>query len=194
MPTHVDMDASLQHAHLIELESQVVVAQLQLEDERDENTRYRNQVKIYEAEIEEYRKVQNANKREIKKLLTANDNLRRELSKIKGMRQFTTERHCKDNCECRRSAGDLVDPLREELDITKVKLKSLKEHMMSITASMITALENDLEDGFKVVQKGRRRRVSKPKSQQTANSAAIPENAIHWPKLPAKQSEEFRSD
>ena len=64
----------------------------------EENTRLKNVVDLLEVEIDrktkelEYKnKTDSAQKSEMKKLTTANNDLRRELSKFKGMRKYTTE-------------------------------------------------------------------------------------------------------
>lgn len=170
------MNASMQHTRLIELEAQLMAAQLQLEDERDASSRFKSHIELLEGEIDTYKKSQVSNKNEIKKLMTTNDNLRRELSRVQGIRRFTD---AQSHSTVPAPEDDICDSLRDELDITKVKLKSLKEHVMSITASMISALENedglgDTGEPFQVVTNERRTRTAKTRPQAGAKPPPAP--------------------
>ena len=84
------------------------------------------------SEIDGYKKSNRVQKAEIKKLTTSNDNLRREISKYKGIRKYV------------KSSDDFnVDKLTEQLHVAEAKLSSIKDHVISTADALISSLEND---------------------------------------------------
>ena len=116
-------------AEVVMLESQLIHETMKLDLERKDNTSMRNQVELLQCELEQNKKLSDKQKQEIKRLLGENDNLRRDLSRYNGMRRFA------------ETGTQPVIDLTDELQSTKVKLQSLKEHMVDITSRMIVALE-----------------------------------------------------
>ena len=72
----------------IQLESQLMSAGFQIESLTDENLRLKNQINLLEDEIDKYKKTQSSLQQHVKKLTVANDDLRREISRQRGLRKF----------------------------------------------------------------------------------------------------------
>ena len=111
------------------LESQLLHETMQLDRERKEKTSMQHQIDLLQSELTKYQKMSDKQRQEIKKLASENDNLKRDLSRHNGMRRFT------ENPESH--ASELLD----ELQTTKAKFLSLKEHMVGVASQMICALE-----------------------------------------------------
>ena len=129
--TVVDTEDSLLD-QVVRLESQLIYGQLCLDREREEKTTLQKQLEILNAELKEYKKVNNKQKLEIKKMNSENDRLRRELSRHVGMRRFTDT----------DARDDGNDTSFEDLHIAKAKFTSLKDHVVDITSRLIQALED----------------------------------------------------
>lgn len=159
----------------IQLESQLLAARIQMECATDEKSRLINQVQILETEIDKYKKTQHNLKSQVKKLTTTNDNLMREISRYRGMRQFTDVSN-NNTRDCTSMADDgEKDRLHEQLGVEKAKLTSLREHMVSLASSMLSTLEGVDDDavaadsvGFTLVTRDRRRRSAAPALQSSA--------------------------
>ena len=156
---------SSQNGNILQ-ESRLLALSLQLEGQTNEVERLKNVVDLLESEITAMKKVDKSQKSEIKKLKNENDNFRRELSRFRGMRKFT-EATNKSVSACDKSC-DTSDIVREcvsdELSITKAKLSSLREQIVTIASSMLTALDDE-DDSFQPVRRGRHN-VSPPKHGQ----------------------------
>ena len=127
----VDTEDSLLD-QVVRLESQLIYGQLCLDREREEKTTLQNHLELLNAELKEYKKVNNKQKLEIKKMSSENDRLKRELSRHVGMRRFTDT----------DARDDGNDTLLEDLHIAKAKFTSLKDHVVDITSRLIQALED----------------------------------------------------
>ena len=95
-------------------------------------------------------------KSEIKKLTNDNDSLRRELSRHKGMRKFVTE-----TPDAVDTVNKELDDARDKLSVSEAKLRSLKDHITSTAAELMTVLDDD-SDFTKVC---RRKRVNTKSAQ-----------------------------
>ena len=137
---------------IVLLESRLLASSIQLEGQTDENIRLKNVIQLLEKEIDSKKKTGKTQKNEIKKLKNENDELRRQLSRFRGMRKFAD---VADKAVATDGmATNISDTDNDELNVTKAKLCSLREHMVSITTSMLSALEHD-DNEFQQV--GRRR-------------------------------------
>ena len=163
------------------LESQLLHETMQLDRERQENTRMQHQIDLLQSELTKYKKMSDKQRQEIKKLASENDNLKRDLSRHNGMRRFT------ENPESH--ASELLD----ELQTTKAKFLSLKEHMVDVTSRMIGALEetpdaavsNDDDDTpFTIVAHSKRGRQLLCQQRATARHAD-PQPQSRQPSPPA---------
>ena len=146
------------------LESQLNAAALALENETTEKTRYKCALELLQHEIDESKRVQKNLKSEIKRLTNENDNLRREFSRYRGMRRFATEPEGNKNNTSNSSQSD-------ELAIAQAQLSSLREHIISMEKSLITAADGSAAvspDDNEFVQVTNRR---KPKSRETFSNA-----------------------
>ena len=89
---------------------------------------------------------------EIKRLTCENDKLRRELSRYKGIRKYITgtDNHDDQSPKHPESAGVVPvndTAISEELSVTKAKLASLRDHMIHIGNSLISAVDDDPDNG-----------------------------------------------
>ena len=119
--------------HTAQLQSQIAAAAIRLEGHAEEKRRLQNQVELLMEEIDTYRKQDQRQKLSIKKLTNANDQLKRDISRYRGMRKFATE----------DIQASPVDKSHEQLDLVNAKLLSLREHVASVATSLISAIETD---------------------------------------------------
>ena len=137
----------------------------QLEQQVDENLRLTNTIKLLEKAIDKKNKelstkhkADMAQKLEIKKLSQSNDELRRELSKFKGMGKYVSRSlSTSDGCSN-------TDTLSDNNGQTSVrdsdKLYSLKQHVKSVAESLMAVIESDNDGEANLVNVTRRRQKS----------------------------------
>ena len=153
------------------LESELNAAALALRNETTEKTRYKCALELLQHEIDEGKCVQKNLKSEIKRLTNENDNLRREVSRYRGMRRFATEPEGNKDNTSNSSQFD-------ELAIAQAQLTSLREHIISVGKSLITAADGSAAvspDDNEFVQVTNRR---KRKSRETFSNAQPNEGNI----------------
>ena len=114
-----DIESSLAE-QVVMLESQLITVTMRLDREREEKTSMHNQLELLPSELELYKKGSDKQKQQIRKLTSENDG-------YNGMRRF--------------AETGTQDELMDELQSTKAKLLSLKEHVIDVTSRMIGALE-----------------------------------------------------
>ena len=127
----------------------------------EENTRLKNVVDLLEKEIDRKtkeleckNKTDSAQKSEIKKLTTANNDLRRELSKFKDMRKYTTEPSSgakdQDNNDISVHTGDI-----------DTNVGGLMKQVITATKTLLAAVEHNDGDTFtEVIHRRRRQRTA----------------------------------
>lgn len=151
-----------------------VVPESQFEEQSRETARLCNHVEILESEIDRFKKVQNAQTAEIKRLTSENDKLRRELSRRHGIRKFVTTIGDDEGGQNNPEDGERL--ASEELNLARVKLQSLKEHMKDIAGSMLEVLDEGQQGPFTLVSSRRRKRnrsVDPATNSQTQPAAAV---------------------
>ena len=87
--SHEDRCDCTSKERIIMLESQLTASVIACEGEVLENKRLLNYIELLEAELESKTKTEKRQKNEIKRLVTENDNLRKSLSRFKGIRIYT---------------------------------------------------------------------------------------------------------
>ena len=142
------------------LQSKLTAAALALEHEVTEKTRLHNTVELLQIEIEEYKRNQKVMKSEIKRLTTDNDNLRRTLSRYRGMRRYTTS----DNHDKSTSTHDesSIPDANDDLATTQVKLDSLRDFITHAGEMLLSAVRDECtpsNDNFVEVTSRRSRRL-----------------------------------
>ena len=132
------------------------------------------QVQLLEEELSEVKKVQVNLQKENKKLTTANDNLRRGLSKYEGMRRFASQ--TTDYCDKEQqtvpnteSADVLV--LKEHIEVANAKIDSLADQIKSVGDSLTSILTDD-SNTFQVVE-NRRSNRTKRRSHTSSNESVV---------------------
>ena len=133
----------------------------QLALKMEENTRLKNVVDLFEKEIDRKTKdlgcknmTDSAQKSEIKKLTMANNDLRRELSKFKGMRKYITEPSSgakdQDNNDISVHNGDI-----------DTNVGGLMKQVITATKTLLAAVEHNDGDKFtEVIHRRRRQRTA----------------------------------
>ena len=114
---------------VVMLESRLIHKTMQLDREREDKDSMRKQIKRLQSELDQSKKTSDKQKQAIRKLTSENDKLRHDMSWFRGMRRFA-ETGTGDNSE-----------LMDELQSTKAKYLSLREHVIDVTSRMIGALE-----------------------------------------------------
>ena len=114
---------------VVMLESRLIHKTMLLDREREDKDSMRKQIKRLQSELDQSKKTSDKQKQAIRKLTSENDKLRHDMSCFRGMRRFA-ETGTGDNSE-----------LMDELQSTKAKYLSLREHVIDVTSRMIGALE-----------------------------------------------------
>ena len=130
------------------LESQITAAALALEHEISEKQSMKNAIDLLNNELDEHKRNHKKLQSEIKRLTCKNDKMRKELSRYKGIRKYITGTHNHDDQNPKQPETASVAPVNdtavnEELSITKAKLASLRDHMIHIGNSLISAVNDD---------------------------------------------------
>ena len=114
-------------------------ASLQISADKKEKDSMAAHISLLESEIDDYKKTINTQKLEIKKISKINHELRRDLSRYRGMRRYT--QGSVDNIGLSDTEGD-INSVRDELNITKAKLNSLRDQVRGLMASMVSLLDD----------------------------------------------------
>ena len=130
------------------LESQITAAALALEHEISEKQSMKNAIDLLNNELDENKRNHKKLQSEIKRLTCENDKMRKELSRYKGIRKYITGTHNHDDQNPKQPETAGVAPVNdtavsEELSITKAKLASLRDHMIHIGNSLLSAVNDD---------------------------------------------------
>ena len=138
---------------VIELESQLLAATIALEGEQNEVSRLKCHVELLESEYDTQKtelnatkKTLNKHKTDIKQLMRDNDSLRREISRVTGIRKFTDDVPQNNIC-------------RVQLD-AQTKFSEFREKITNIASSLIEALDCNSEQGPDLVHTTNSRSVS----------------------------------
>ena len=157
-------------SQVIFLESQLVASRIETESATSEIARLKTIIELLEEESKWDKKICSSQKQEIKSLKSSNDNLRRELSRFRGMRKFTngenkpTDKSTVTDQYCNTEIADLT----EHVNVATAKLQSFKEQMVNVTSSMLKLLEDESVDDvgdtdpFQTVISRKRRRTTTP--------------------------------
>ena len=97
---------------------------------------------LLQNELEQYKRKQKHLQSEVKRLTGDNDNLRRELSRYKGMRRFVVDNHGGEKESDGSNASNHTVAVNEELVTTKAKLASLREHVIDIGKALISTADD----------------------------------------------------
>ena len=125
------------------LQAQITSAALALEHELSEKRSLNNAMDLLQKELEQYKRKQKNLQNEVKRLTSENDNLRRELSHYKGMRKYVVDNHDSTKESGSSDTSNHAMVLNEELATTKAKLASLREHVIDIGKTLISAADAD---------------------------------------------------
>lgn len=79
---------------------QIILFEKRIADLNKHNSRLRNHVELLESEIDKLGKVDKKQKKEIKRLIKENDNVRADLSRNRGMRKFVKDTSKSDKATC----------------------------------------------------------------------------------------------
>ena len=158
------------------LESDLIEANAQIEFDKTQNNKLQAQIELLEGEIDKYRATQTAKKKEIRRLTTANDNLRRELSKYEGMRKYAVQNTEPDKSKSNQDPTEIIS-LKEQLGVANIRIDSLKDHIQSVAGTLLSACDDD--GGFQTVTHRRRNRgKNTPPAanvvSSTGNTTAVP--------------------
>ena len=114
------------------LEAQLFDARKKIECLIASNQSATAQNELLNSKIDQYRKTIKEQRSQIKKLSNDNDNLRREISKYKGIRKFINN----------DASGDMNDMV-EKLNIAETKLSSFKQHVLDTANQLISTIDGD---------------------------------------------------
>ena len=177
-PTGASNNSGEQSSHSGSSNSQNAIA-IELEHIKESNLRLQNQVDLLHAELSEQQKLIKRQKCEIKRLTNENDNQRRILSRYQGIRRFTMQ--AGDNTKaCQTdslpdalvgSAASKSDHVcQDDVDMTRAKLESLRDHVRQFAGSLLTAIDQDTDPEFTLVSNNKRSGHPSRRNQQPATS------------------------
>ena len=106
--------------------------ELQIEKLKSDNSALRSALDLL-------KKTDTNQKAKLKKLMQENDNLKRDISKHRGIRRYTTS----DKSDSQTQ----LDKLREEIDVTQAKLASLRDGVRSYALSLIDLTDANPQSG-----------------------------------------------
>ena len=137
-------------------------------DMSKENSSLQHQTDLLNAELENAKKVNKTSKTEIKRLTKDNDNLRREISRISGLRRYVSddENGNKDN-EDRTCNND-------ELQTANAKLDSLRVHMADVANTLLSLASEERSDMSRVSTQSSHQQRTTPPTSPTPESFPIP--------------------
>ena len=104
----------------------------QAEGLRKQNSALQHQVELLEEELNNAKKLDKNKKNELKRLTKDNDNLRREISRIGGVRKFVST-PCND-----ATNGDSTNNNQELLHTANAQLESLREHVADVANTLLS--------------------------------------------------------
>ena len=113
------------------LNDQIRELQKCVSDLSKQNSLLQNQIDLLESELENSKKVNKTSKSEIKRITKDNDNLRRELSRIKGLRKYTDDQNATENDGSNKCESD-------DLQTANAKLDSLRIHVADVAQTLLS--------------------------------------------------------
>ena len=145
---------------IIRLESKLLASEIELQYEKNERLSLQCQVELLMKEIDDFKKTDKHQKFQIKKLVNDNDKLKKEYSRVSGMRRFTdNDKPVRNNVATQM--GD-IDDLAHKYD-------RLKSRLVGITDSLLTALDDD--NDFTIVSKGKHNEFTPTPHPSTSSQA-----------------------
>ena len=149
----------------IKLESDLLISRLALAHHKNENKLFKEEnvaqravIDLYEGELKEYEKLIKRQKEEIKILTNSSDNLRREYSRVAGMRRFTET-----------DTESQVNSLNQALDLEKARSASVLLSVKEQAESLLNLIEDYGEDWQTVGKKSGQRTNMTNKAQHNAS-------------------------
>ena len=137
--SHEDRCDCTSKERIIMLESQLTASVIACEGEVLENKRLLNYIELLEAELESKTKTEKRQKSEIKRLVTENDNLRKSLSRFKGIRKYTGLTKSTNTDEEIYPQSVTSHPRAHEAD--REKFEAFHRDMVNVATSMVYAFE-----------------------------------------------------
>ena len=135
---------------ILRLEAKLLATNIELQAEINERNALQNQVDILMTEIDSFKKTDKNQKNEIKKLMNENEKLKKDISRVSGIRRFT-ERNADTLNSVHCDASSQADGIGNLCD----KYTVLKSKLVGITDSLLTALDDD-DTGFTVISRNKR--------------------------------------
>ena len=153
---------------IIRLESKLLASEIELQYEKNERLSLQCQVELLMKEIDDFKKTDKHQKFQIKKLVNENDKLKKEYSRVSGMRRFTdNDKPVRNNVATQM--GD-IDDLAHKYD-------RLKSRLVGITDSLLTALDDD--NDFTIVSKGKHNEFTPtPRPSTSSQAPQMPSDSV----------------
>ena len=131
------MNASL--IDIVSLESDLAATRLVVEEHELQIEKLKSDNSALRSAVDLLKKTDTNQKAKLKKLMQENDNLKRDISKHRGIRRYTTS----DKSDSQTQ----LDKLREEIDVTQAKLASLRDSVRSYALSLIDLTDANPQSG-----------------------------------------------
>ena len=134
---------------ILRLEAKLLATNNEIQAEINERISLQNQVELLVSEIDTLKKTDKNQKSEIKKLTNENDKLRKDISRVSGIR-----RHVEANLDTPTRCA--ISTQTAETGDLYIKYNKLKSNLVGITESLISALDDDDDIGFTVTSRSKR--------------------------------------
>ena len=121
---------------ILRLEAKLLSSDIQLQAEQNERIALHNQVELLMGEIDSLKKTDRTQKKKLKKLISENDKLRKDISRVSSTRKYAEINI--DTAISTRCASSTQTDYNESHD----EYTALKSKLVSITDSLLTALDD----------------------------------------------------
>ena len=128
-PTAASSPSNSNHVHPSLLKKTIHDLEKQVENLSKQNSSLQHQLDLLEVELDNAKKIDKNNKNELKRITKDNDNLRRELSRVNGLRKFLSDSGDKTNENVIR---------QESLHTATAQLESLREHVADMATTLLS--------------------------------------------------------
>ena len=174
-------------SQVIFLELQLVTLRIETESATSEIARLKTIIELLEEESKCNKKIYSSEKQEIKSLKSSNNNLRRELSRFRGMRKLTNGENKRMDKSTDQYCNAEIADMTEQVIVATAKLQSFKEQVVNVTSSMLKLSEDENMDDvgdtdpFQTVISRKRRRTTTPPGTDAVTGNSEPAHGRPMP-------------
>ena len=134
-PTATSSPGNSDTAYSCPLRKTIHDLEKQVDSLSKQNSALQNQLDLLEVELDNAKKIEKTNKNELKRITKDNDNLRREISRISGLRKHLSDSDSGDN-------ANETNNNQELLQTATTQLESLREHVAEVATTLLSYVKD----------------------------------------------------